>query len=103
MHMQGWTTDFIPKLTSDALAAGYVHETLPTSGFDAIQCSKDLAQKEGIFTGISGGGTFAAALQASICASSPTRVRTAYSSGNCRQYAVDSDPACCFVRFSACM
>ncbi len=62
--LQGWTTDFIPKLTSDALAAGYVHEVMPTSGFDAIQCSKDLAQKEGIFTGISGGGTFSLALQA---------------------------------------
>jgi cysteine synthase A len=62
--LQGWTTDFIPKLTSDALNAGYVHETVPTSGFDAIQCSKDLAQKEGIFTGISGGGTFSIALQA---------------------------------------
>ena len=60
--MQGWSPDFIPKITGDAVDRQYVHELLKISGPDAIACSQDLAQKEGIFVGISGGGTFAGAL-----------------------------------------
>ena len=60
--MQGWSPDFIPKITGDAVDRQYVHELLRISGPDAIACSQDLAQKEGIFVGISGGGTFAGAL-----------------------------------------
>ena len=33
-------------------------ELIPIDGPDAMQCAKDLASKEGIFTGISGGATF---------------------------------------------
>jgi cysteine synthase A len=61
--MQGWTPDFIPKLTSDAVAMKLVDRILPIAGPDAIRCSKDLAAKEGIFVGISSGGTFAGALK----------------------------------------
>jgi cysteine synthase A len=60
--MQGWTPDFIPKLTSDAVAMKLIDRLLPISGPDAIQCAKDLATKEGIFVGITSGGTFAGAL-----------------------------------------
>jgi cysteine synthase A len=35
---------------------------VPIGGQDGIEASKMLAQKEGIFTGISGGSTFAVAL-----------------------------------------
>src|ERR1700688_2770897 len=61
--MQGWTPDFIPKLMDDAVAMKFIHRILPISGPDAIRCSKDLATKEGIFVGITSGGTFAGALK----------------------------------------
>ena len=61
--MQGWSPDFIPKITGDALASGLISEVLTIAGPDAIRCSKELAAKEGIFVGITSGATFAAALQ----------------------------------------
>jgi cysteine synthase A len=61
--MQGWTPDFIPKLTDDAVAMKVIDRILPISGSDAIRCSKDLATQEGIFVGITSGGTFAGALK----------------------------------------
>lgn len=62
--IQGWTPDFIPKLTKEVVdAGGRIDELLPIDGKVAIQCSKDLAQKEGIFVGISAGATLAGALQ----------------------------------------
>ncbi len=61
--MQGWTPDFIAKLTGDAAASGAINQVLPIAGADALKCSKDLAQSEGIFVGISSGGTFAGALE----------------------------------------
>ena len=63
--MQGWSPDFIPKLAEDAVASDLIDEFLPINGEDALRCAKDLAQKEGIFTGISGGATLAGALK--IC------------------------------------
>jgi cysteine synthase len=64
--MQGWTPDFIPKLTADAVATKVIHRLLPISGADAIRCSKELATKEGIFVGITSGATFAGALQVAV-------------------------------------
>ena len=61
--MQGWTPDFIPKITDDAVAMKVIDRILPIPGPDAIKCSKDLATKEGIFVGITSGATFAGALQ----------------------------------------
>jgi cysteine synthase A len=61
--MQGWTPDFIPKLTSDAVDMKVIDRILAISNTEAIQCSKDLATKEGIFVGITSGGTFAGALK----------------------------------------
>ena len=55
--------DFIPKLTDDAVAMKVIDRILPISGPDAIRCSKDLATQEGIFVGITSGGTFAGALK----------------------------------------
>jgi cysteine synthase A len=64
--MQGWTPDFIPKLVEDVVKAELIDEVLPIKGGDALRLSRELAQKEGIFTGITGGATLAGALQ--ICA-----------------------------------
>jgi len=61
--MQGWSPDFVPKLTGDAVDMKVIHKVLTITGPEAMQCSKQLAQKEGIFVGITAGGTFAAALQ----------------------------------------
>ena len=61
--MQGWTPDFITKLTEDAVVMKVIDRILPISGADAIRCAKDLAVKEGIFVGISSGGTLAGALK----------------------------------------
>jgi len=61
--MQGWTPDFIPKLTGDAVDLKAIDRLLHIPGPEAIRCSKDLATKEGIFVGISSGATFAGALK----------------------------------------
>jgi len=41
----------------------YFDKLVPVAGPDGIAWSKKLAQQEGIFTGISGGSTFAVAMQ----------------------------------------
>ena len=61
--MQGWTPNFIPKITGDAIDAGAMDQLLAIAGPDAIKTSRDLAQKEGIFVGISAGATMAGALK----------------------------------------
>jgi cysteine synthase A len=61
--MQGWSPDFIPKLTEDAMAAKLVDRILPINGADAVRLARELAQREGIFVGISAGATLAGALQ----------------------------------------
>jgi cysteine synthase A len=61
--IQGWTPDFIPKLTGDAVAMNAVDRLVPVTAQDALQCSRELAVKEGIFVGISSGATFAGALE----------------------------------------
>jgi cysteine synthase A len=63
--IQGWSPDFIPKLTGDALDMDLVDRVITIPSPQAIQCSKQLAQKEGIFVGISAGASFAAALEVS--------------------------------------
>jgi len=61
--MQGWTPDFIPKLTEDAVAALAIERVLPIANADAMHWSQELALKEGIFVGITAGATFAGALR----------------------------------------
>ena len=63
--IQGWSPDFIPKLTGDALDLNLVHRVMTIPAPQAMQCSRQLAQKEGIFVGVSAGATFAAALEIS--------------------------------------
>jgi cysteine synthase A len=67
--MQGWTPDFIPKLAEDAQASELLDIFMPISGNDALRCSMELAQKEGIFVGISAGATLAGAIE--ICKTAP--------------------------------
>ena len=57
--IQGWTPDFIPGV----LDRSVVDQVVPVSEDDAMANALQLAALEGIFTGISGGATFTAALQ----------------------------------------
>ena len=61
--MQGVTPDFISSLTRDAVDDGMVDATVGISGTEAIETAIALAQREGIFCGITGGMTVAAALR----------------------------------------
>jgi len=57
--IQGWTPDFVPSVLDQD-----VYDTIvAVTDEAAIACARDLARAEGIFCGISAGGTFAAALQ----------------------------------------
>jgi cysteine synthase A len=61
--MQGWSPDFISRLTESAVDEGLVDEIVPVAGDESMQLAKDLARKEGIFVGTSAGATLAAALE----------------------------------------
>jgi cysteine synthase A len=63
--IQGWTPDFVPKVLNKSVADRIV----TVSDADAVGTARALAQKEGLFCGISSGATFAAALQ--VAAQSP--------------------------------
>lgn len=57
--IQGWTPDFVPQV----LKREVPHKIVPVTDVEAIENARALSAKEGIFCGISSGGTFAAALK----------------------------------------
>ena len=57
--IQGWTPDFVPKVLNRSVP----HQIVPVTDDEAIAASRSLARNDGIFCGISAGGTFAAALK----------------------------------------
>jgi cysteine synthase A len=57
--IQGWTPDFIPKVLNREVA----HRIVTVADTEAVEAARKLASGEGIFCGISSGGTFAAALK----------------------------------------
>lgn len=57
--IQGWVPDFLPTVLDQTIA----DEILVVSDDEAISTARALASQEGIFCGISSGGTFAAALK----------------------------------------
>ncbi|MET3791493.1 PLP-dependent cysteine synthase family protein [Aquamicrobium terrae] len=61
--IQGWTPDFIPDVLQEAIDRKYYDEVRPISGPEAMEWTRMLAQKEGLFTGISGGASFGVARQ----------------------------------------
>ena len=67
--MQGWTPDFIPKLTGDAVAMKVIDRIIKIPAAEAMRYSRELASREGIFVGITAGATFAGALR--VCAEAP--------------------------------
>lgn len=60
--IQGWSPDFIPKITAEAVDAGVIDQIVKTPHEEGMKWSRELAQKEGVFTGVSGGSTFAGAM-----------------------------------------
>ena len=61
--IQGWTPDFIPYVLQEAVDRKYYDDLVPIAGAEGIAWSRKLAQREGIFTGVSGGATFAVAMK----------------------------------------
>lgn len=57
--IQGWTPDFIPKVMNREV----IDQVIPVDDVVARDTSLALAREEGIFVGISAGGTFATALK----------------------------------------
>jgi cysteine synthase A len=57
--IQGWTPDFIPQV----LDRGVIDKVITVTDAESVECSRNLAAREGIFCGISSGGTLAAALK----------------------------------------
>jgi cysteine synthase A len=57
--IQGWTPDFVPAVLDRTV----FDERLAIEDGEAIATARELAHKEGIFVGISAGGTFAGALR----------------------------------------
>jgi cysteine synthase A len=60
--MQGWSPDFVSRLTESARNEGLIDEIVPVDGNEALRLSRALATQEGIFAGTSSGATLAAAL-----------------------------------------
>jgi len=57
--IQGWTPDFVPAVLDRTIP----DEIVPVTDEEALAAAKDMARQEGIFCGISSGGTVAAALK----------------------------------------
>ena len=61
--IQGWTPDFIPHVLQESIDNNFYDELIPVPGPVGIEWSQKLAQQEGILTGVSGGASFAVAMQ----------------------------------------
>ncbi|TPE52675.1 pyridoxal-phosphate dependent enzyme [Amaricoccus solimangrovi] len=72
--MQGWSPDFIPRLTGDAFGDGLVDAVQPVSGAESLRLARELARQEGIFCGVSAGATLAAALEVAKTAPKGSRI-----------------------------
>lgn len=61
--IQGWTPDFIPLVLQEAIDNNGYDDLIPVAGAEGIKWARELARKEGILTGVSGGSTFAVAMK----------------------------------------
>jgi cysteine synthase A len=61
--IQGWTPDFIPWVLQEGLDKKFYDELIPIAGAEGVKWAQELARKEGIFTGISGGSTLGVAMK----------------------------------------
>lgn len=72
--MQGWSPDFISKLARDSVASKLIDDTITVGGAEAIETAIEIARTEGIFCGITGGATLAAALKFARSAEPGSRI-----------------------------
>lgn len=72
--MQGWSPDFIPRIAEEVLKDARVDQFIRIDGRDALRLARELARQEGLFVGITGGATFAGALQVAQQASAGSTV-----------------------------
>lgn len=61
--IQGWTPDFIPAVLQEAVDKSYYYDLRPVPGSQGVEWARKLASEEGILTGISGGASFAVAIE----------------------------------------
>jgi cysteine synthase len=59
--IQGWTPDFVPLVLQEAVDRHLYDDLVPVAGAESIAMARDLARREGVMTGISGGATVAVA------------------------------------------
>ena len=72
--IQGWTPDFIPAVLQEAIDNKLYDELRPVAGAEGVPLARRLAAEEGILTGISGGASFAVALEIAEQAESGTTI-----------------------------
>lgn len=72
--MQGWSPDFISSLSEDALADNLIDGFELIDSAEALKTARDLASREGILTGVTGGATMRGALQLAGRAAPGTRI-----------------------------
>ena len=60
--IQGWTPDFIPLVLQEAIDKKFYDQLVPVAGTAGMEWAKKLAVSEGILTGVSGGSSFAVAI-----------------------------------------
>jgi cysteine synthase A len=72
--MQGWSPDFVPEIMQRTVADGLIDRVIPVPGARALECARDLARREGILVGTSGGATLAGALEVAREAPSGSRI-----------------------------
>ena len=72
--IQGWTPDFIPFVAQEPIDAGTIDAVKTVAAADGVSWARALARKEGIFTGISGGSTFAVAIEVAQSAAHGTSI-----------------------------
>ena len=60
--IQGWTPDFIPNVLQEVIDNAGYDDLVPVTGAEGMAWAKKLAKQEGILTGISGGASFAVAI-----------------------------------------
>ena len=71
---QGWSPDFVPKLIIEATRLDVYDDVVHAGGIESIETCKELARKEGIFSGTSGGGILTAALRIAKDATAGTSI-----------------------------
>jgi cysteine synthase len=59
--IQGWTPDFVPLVLQEAVDRHLYDDLVTVTGAEGMAMARDLARREGILTGISGGATVAVA------------------------------------------